>query len=424
MTATSDVIVVGGGLAGLAAARQCARAGLAPLVLEAGPEVGGRISTEHVDGFLLDRGFQVLLDSYPEARRVLDFDALSLGRFAPGALVWKGRGFGRVADPWRAPLAGLQSLVSGVFTPSDAWRMLRFRADALGAGDADYDAGADRSAARALHDRGFSDRSIEGFFRPFFGGVFLDAQLTAPAPWLEFLFAMFATGLATLPAGGMQAIPRQLAAALPAGSVRTGARVRSIAEGRVELTSGETLTARAIIVATDARHAAVLLPGTRAPAWSGCATLYYAAAESPLSAPLLVLDGESRRGPVNHLCVPSDIAPGYAPPGQSLISATVVGHPDADDGALDREVRAQLTRWFGGDVVRGWRLLRASRVPHSLPRNSPRSEQRDEAVRVAAGVYACGDYLETPSINGALRSGRRAADALLRDLGLSADRAA
>jgi phytoene dehydrogenase-like protein len=417
MGAPNDVIIIGAGLAGLAAAKHCVAAGLTPLVLEAGAEVGGRLATDRVDGFLLDRGFQVLLDSYPEARRVLDLDALQLGRFASGALVWRGNGFGRVADPWRAPAAGLQSLVSGVFTPSDAWRMLRLRADAILALESLATAPADQTAARALHERGFSDRSIEGFFRPFFGGVFLDAQLTAPATWFNFLFGMFATGNACLPAGGMQAIPRQLAAALPPGSVRTESRVRALRRGAVELASGETLSARAIILATDARHAAVLLPGSRTPAWSGCATLYYAATSSPVDGSLLVLDGEGRRGPVNHVCVPSDVSASYAPPGQALISATVVGQAGPDDALLDRDARAQLTRWFGVSVVNGWRLLRVQRVPYSLPRVVPRPDQVHDAVRLGEGLYGCGDYLDTPSINGALRSGRRAAEAVVADLG-------
>lgn len=415
MTPQHDVIIIGAGLAGLAAARTCTQAGLTVLVLDGADDVGGRLTTENVDGFLLDRGFQVLLDSYPEARAVLDYDALQLGRFAPGALVRRGDGFGRVADPWRSPLAGIGSLASGVFTIGDALRMLKLRSDAMLSLEGEPVQDGQITAARALHARGFSDRAINRFFRPFFGGVFLDPQLTASQEWFEFLFGMFATGSATLPANGMQAIPRQLAAALPAGAVRTKSQVRAIGDGEIELASGERLSARAIIVATDARHAAVLMPTMRPPTWNACATLYYAAAESPLTMPLLVLDGEGRRGPVNHVCVPSDIAPSYAPPGQALISATVVGTPPTEDAILDRDARAQLTSWFG-DQVKGWRLLRIAHVPYSLPRISMRPDARDAAVRIDAGLYACGDYLETPSINGALRSGRRAADAVVTDL--------
>lgn len=413
--ATTDVVIIGGGLAGLAAARALVAAGLNPVLLEAQAEVGGRVATDGVEGFLLDRGFQVLLDSYPEARAQFDLPALSLRPFAPGAQIWRGDGFGRVADPWRDPVAGVQSLFSGVFTPGDALRMLRMRSETILALEGEPIEHSDETAARALHRRGFSDRAIEGFFRPFFGGVFLDGQLTAPRHWFDFLFGMFATGQATLPASGMQAIPRQMAAALPADSVRLNSRVRALKPRSVELASGEVLNANAVILATDARQAAVLLPGSRTTSWAACATLYYAAPESPFSSPLLALNGVGRRGPVNHVCAPSDVQASYAPPGQALISATVLENANADDAALDNEVRLQLTQWFGEKHVKNWRLLRVVRVPFALPRNLPRLDAVKEAVRIAEGLYACGDYLETPSINGALRSGRRAAEALLSD---------
>jgi hypothetical protein len=357
----------------------------------------------------------VLLDSYPEARMQLDLPALQLGRFAPGAMIRVENGFGRVADPWRDPMAGLRSLASGAFTPLDALRMLRLRSEAILALEGEPALRGDETAARGLHRRGFSDRAIERFFRPFFGGVFLDAQLGAPLHWFEFLFGMFAIGHATLPADGMRAIPRQLAAGLPAGALRCGARVRSLKGTQVELVSGETLSAESVILATDARNAPVLVPGTRTPQWSSCVTLYYAATESPTQAPLLVLNGEDRRGPVNHVCVPSDVAASYAPPGQALVSATVIGNGHAEDAMLDRDARAQLSGWFGATSVKSWRLLRVVRVPYALPRAVPAPDHVPAAVRLGAQRYACGDYLETPSINGALRSGRRAAEALLTD---------
>ena len=416
MTKTPDVLIVGGGLAGLAAARTLTSHGIAAQVLEAAHDVGGRVATDEVEGFLLDRGFQVLLDSYPEARRALDMRALDLRPFAAGALIRRRGRTGRVGDPWRDPLAGMCSLVSGAFTPADAWRMMRLRSDALLGAPAEPDA-ATQTAARSLAERGFSERALDAFFRPFFGGVFLDAQLSAPRGWFEFLFGMFATGRATLPGAGMRAIPRQLAAGLPVGAVRTGARVRALRADGVEIDGGEVLRARAVIIATDARHLAVLVPGMRAPSWVGCTTLHYAAASTPLDEPALMLNGDPRSGPVNHLCVPSDIAPRYAPAGQHLVSATVIGVPAQDDATLDREARSQLAHWFSARTVADWRLLRVSRVAHTLPRLTPGANV-ERAVRVSTGLYACGDHLETPSIDGALRSGRRAAEALLEDWGL------
>lgn len=420
-----EVIIVGGGLSGLAAARTLTEQGIPTLLLEASAELGGRVATDDVEGFLLDRGFQVLLDSYPEARRALDLAALDLRPFAAGALVQRDGRRSRVADPWRDPVAAVRSIMSGVFTPADAWRMIRLRHDALrsvlrddapavASRSARDDAPSEVTTARALADRGFSERALQEFFRPFFGGVFLDPRLDAPEQWFEFLFAMFARGRATLPSDGMRAIPQQLAAGLPAGTVRLSSAVRVARAGRVELASGETFAPRAVLLATDARALSTLVPGSRAPVWSGCVTLYYAATTTPVGEPLLVLNGRPGTGPVNHVCVPSDVAPGYAPAGAHLVSATIIGSPSLDDATLDRDARAQLAGWFGASALRSWRLLRASRVTHALPRIAP-GASADRAVRLGDGLYACGDHLETPSINGALRSGRRAAEALLAD---------
>jgi phytoene dehydrogenase-like protein len=413
-----DVIVIGAGLAGLAAARTLTTRGLTVQVLEAEDEVGGRVRTDLVDGFRIDRGFQVLLDSYPEAQAQLNLAALDLQRFAPGALVRRpGGGVGRVGDPWRVPLTALSTLMSGAFTPADAWRMLALRAESLRAFAAADDVGDGAPTIDALRARGFSAQAIERFFRPFFGGVFLDRELTAPSAWFTFLFGCFARGAASLPRDGMGAIPRQLVAALPAGSVRTGVRVTRIAEGTVTASTGETWTPRATILATDARQGALLRPDAAPVAWSGCTTLSFDAPAAPIREPLLMLGGEAEPGPIHHCCVPSVVAPSYAPAGRHLVSATIIGTADPDDAALERAARAQLQGWFGAAPVAAWRLLRVTRVPFSLPRRVSGERAAAAAVRLGAGCYAAGDALETPSINGALRSGRRAAEAVLQDLG-------
>jgi len=420
MSHSPDVIIVGGGLAGLAAARTLTAHGVSVLVLEGAATVGGRVATDLVDGFRIDRGFQVLLDSYPEAQAALDLAALDLRPFASGALVRRGAGFGRVGDPWRDPLAAFTTMRSGAFSPLDALRLLRLRSRALRAADGSGVGRSTGSTMDRLRADGFSPAAIDRFFRPFFGGVFLDRALTSPADWFDFLFGMFATGRATLPATGMGALPAQLAAGLPADTIRTGAAVERLTATGVALAGGETIDARAVIIATDAMaHAALLGRPTTDVAWSGCATLSFDAPEAPLDAPLLALAGPQERGPIHHCCVPSQIAPSYAPAGRHLVSATVVGPVTPDDAALERAARAQLGEWFGGTTVAGWRLLRVSRVPYSLVRAVRNEATAASLVRVAPGRYAAGDHLETPSINGALRSGRRAAETLLSDWGVA-----
>lgn len=409
------MLVVGAGLAGLACARTLAGAGLVPLVLEAGDGVGGRVRSDELDGFRLDRGFQILLTAYPECRATLDYAALDLRPFRPGALVRVGGRFARVADPFRAPLDALASLLGGVGTLLDKARVLALRADVRRASVEELLARPESTTQAALERRGFSPAMVAAFFRPLLGGILLDLELQASSRMLEFVFRMLSLGDNALPAAGMGAIPAQLAAGLSAGALRLGSRVRSVRGDGVELESGERLEARAVVVAADGPSAAVLL-GLPAPESRAVTCLYFDAPEPPLDEPLLVLNGEGR-GPVTNLCVPSRVAPGYAPAGRHLVSATVIGDPALDDGQLESAVRRQMEEWFGISV-RAWRHLRTYRIRHAQPGQRPGVlEPAQRPVRRGPGLYAAGDWLDTASIQGALQSGRRAAEAVIADLG-------
>jgi len=398
-----DVAIVGGGLAGLCSARELARCGIECRVFEAADHVGGRVTTAEVDGFLIDRGFQVLLRAYPEVRRVIDLDALELAPFQPGSSIRAEGRFWTIVDPWRDPWRGLRTLAAPFVTWGDAARLFALRQRAL-AGRHGRDFG--RPAAAWLRELGFSEGMLERFFQPFFRGVTLDPTLSVPAPYVSFLFALFARGDAALPARGMRALPEWIASQLPPGSVELGARVRAVESRSITFESGARLACRAVVVATDGTTAGRLVGGIDEVHWNGTTTLSYAAPRSPVDAPLLVLNGEAD-GPVDHLCVPSDVQPTYAPDGRALVSVSVVrAHADGDD-ALDEGAREQLGRWYGPEV-REWELLAIDRIPHALPRWLGESTSR----RQVDGVHLAGDHVETPSIQGAMISGRRAAESV------------
>jgi phytoene dehydrogenase-like protein len=372
-----------------------------------------------VDGFVLDRGFQVLLTSYPDVQRLLDMGELAAGELYPGAFVWADGRMHRVADPFRRPFDAFESVRAPVGRLRDYVPLAKLRGRARSGTIEGALGRRETSTLVALRAAGLSERLIDRFFRPFLAGVFLDPALETSSRMLDFVVRMFSLGEAVLPAGGMGAIPAQAAALLPSSTIRLGAAVARVSEDGVELDSGERVASRIVVVATDGSAAARLLPDISEPVWRSVTCLYFAAPVSPVDGPLLVLDGDAS-GPVNHLAVPSEASPSYAPEGQALVSASVLGVPAEGDEELEGRVRAQLTAWFG-DEVDGWRHLRTYRIERALPALTPPAlEPKDRRVRLGRGLFVCGDHRETASIQGALASGRRAAHAALEELRTSA----
>ncbi len=404
------VAIVGAGLAGLSCAVALHAAGVPVQVFEASDGVGGRVRSDHVDGFTLDRGFQVALTAYPEMHRQLDMAALDLQAFDPGALVWRnGRGV-VVGDPFRRPSTALSTVTAPIGSLFDKARLGLLRHRLRSVHPVRLLQGPDESTRDALVDAGFSDTIIERFFRPLIGGIQLDPELGDSRRMFDVIFRMLADGDSAVPAAGMQAIPDQLAAKLPAGSIHLGARVTATSATSVALDDGDEIRAAAVVVATEGPTAARLLdlPDVES---KSVGAVYFAARDAPISSKLVVLDGTGR-GPVLNVAVMSNVAPAYAPDGRHLVVAALPGRIGDD---IERDARTQLRGWWG-PIVDGWEHVRTYRIAHGQPGQRPPFDPK-RSVRLDDGRFVCGDHRDTASIQGAMFSGRRCGLAVAAAIG-------
>ncbi|MFD5204166.1 FAD-dependent oxidoreductase [Streptomyces sp. NPDC058375] len=458
----ADVIIIGAGTAGLSAAHLLTRAGLGVSVLEAAPRVGGRLATDEVDGFRLDRLGPLLCTAWPELTGAPGLGAPELREFAPGVLVHSegrrqltgdlrsARGALKAARtrssaPWahRAPRTPRALRASGVPAASGAAGSAQSAygyepgTPARGGGRGGVVAGAidrarlgaalhrlavmpdarllarpERSAAEALAGAGLPGRTVDGVLRPLLSTLLSDPALTTSSRSADLALRDYARGGLCVPAGGSAALPELLAASLPPGTVRTGVHVTAADITSVRTNEHGELGCRSLLLATGAGAAAELLPGLRVPSFHPVTVLHHTAPAAPPTGRSLVLDGD-RSGPVAYTAVMSEVDPSRAPEGRTLITSTVLGTPPPD---LDRSVRAQLAALYGVPTD-GWELLAAHHDPEAVPAmETPHDPRRP--VRVLAGLYVCGDHRDTSTVQGALHSGRRAAEAILTDLGV------
>lgn len=402
------VVIVGAGLAGLNCARILHKAGKKFLVLEAADRPGGLVATDSIGGFQIDRGFQAFQTAYPEALSALYYPQLKLHPFYPGAMLRHRGRWKLFADPWRRPMASLGLLLGGPGTLFDRLRVGLLR---LGVTWASLDKllqGTDISTRAALGEAGFSNDFIDGFFRPLFAGIFLEPDLQTSRRVFDFVFRMMAMGPVALPEGGMEALPRQLAFSLPGNSLRLGSPVARAGHDGVELVCGKWITASQVVVACENPD----LTGMPHRTWLPATQLAFAAPRPPLNLPILALNGDGF-GPVNHVAVPSMVAPGYAPVGRHLVSANVVGPRALEpEATLVEAVRSQMADWFGAGAET-WELIAVHRVPRALPFQPPGRDAHNLCRRRDDGVLVTGAGGHPASIHGALRAGRLAALAVL-----------
>tara|TARA_B100000212_G_scaffold320659_1_gene278661 strand:- start:6124 stop:7374 length:1251 start_codon:yes stop_codon:yes gene_type:complete len=406
----AEVVVIGAGIAGLRCAIELQSKGIQTIVLDASDRVGGRMKTDLYDGFRLDRGFQVLLTAYDECSSVLDYDTLKLGAFEPGALVWTGSRMEKLIDPWRRPRQLLTAALSPVGSFQDKLRVGGLREKLRRKAVSTIYEGEEKSTLEKLKEIGFSTPFIETFFRPFYGGIFLENDLSTGSKMFEFVFKMFGQGYAALPQDGISSIPLQLSKRLNPNTVRTKQRVVKLAPNNITTEEGSRFTAQHIVLATDMNSANKLAKIESLDRdWNGTYCHYYAARNSPLPEPVIALNG-SGKGDITNIAVPTDVNRGYASDGESLICVST-SKPVSKD-----ELAPELYSWFG-NVSKDFRFLADYSIPHALPRQLPSDNAYGKAeLRSPEGHWICGDYRYSSSVQGAMASGRMVGEAVCKEV--------
>ncbi len=402
------VTIIGAGIAGLTCAKYLRDKGVEALILEAADQVGGRVRTDSVNGFKLDRGFQVLLTSYPEAEKLLDYDALRLKKIPSGARIRNGNEFFTMPNPLKNILSAPQALFSPVGSFIDKFKILQLNLATQNS--AEPDSRLDDTTVSFLKGFGFSETMLDRFFIPFFRGVFLEKDLRTNSALFKFLYSQFSKGDVVIPEDGMQAIPEQIKSHLSPEQIRLNTKVEKIDGSQMFLQNGEIIESDTIVMATDAHTAARLLGEKSHTGFNGTTCIYFES-DSPLDLvgePFLIINS-NKDELIDHVLPVSDIIPSFAPAGKTLISVNVVG----DRVATEQEIRSELSDWFGRD--KDWNHLKTYKIPKALPQFFAESPSRYD-LKISDNLYRCGDYTAYPSLNAAMRSGRLVAELITSEI--------
>ena len=397
----ADVIIIGAGAAGLTAALSLRAAGHEPVVVEASDRVGGRLATTHADGYTFDHGFQVLQTAYPAVQRWLDLDKLEVAAFEPGAEVFlpKGRR-SHLSDPLRRPQHLVSSLLSPVASPLDKLLTLKLVAYVRTRSSEQLFALPETSTQAYLKRYGFSTGYVDRFFRPFYGGVFLERDLESSNRLFLFTFKMFAEGQAVLPKGGIQAVAEQLADGLTPEQIRLTSPVASVTAESVTLEGGDVLRAGAVI---DTRSTNSTQTG-----WKSTVVVYYGAEEHSLRNKTLgLVPGGCPVGIITDL---SSVQASYAPSGKTLLSVSLQAPLGRTLDFYAEEVRMSMAPWLR-DEMTTWTPLRHFEVARALPDALHARWTVDPADLITDGIVHAGDATLAPSLQHAMHSGELAAAA-------------
>ncbi len=404
------ITIIGAGISGLTAAVYLHQKGYKVQILEASDRAGGRIKTDVIDGFRLDRGFQVLLTEYPETKALLDYKKLNLKRFLPGATVLYDGGQFEIADPFRRPMAIFATLFAPVGSMKDKINTFFLKNKLMNISIPNLFKQPEIETIAQLKKYGFSPKMMERFYKPFFSGIFLENDLKTSSNMFDFVMKMFSEGDAAIPALGMEEIPKQLVAMLPVNSIQYSVKVSAIENNKIICEDGTTFEADKIIIATEAiGFASTYIPKTKQN-FHQVTNVYFEAKIAPTKKAVVILNASTDKKWVNNLTVMSNVSNKYAPAAKVLISISYNGIPTIDDATLAENMKTELKQWYGNQVE-DWKLLKTYRINYALPNQEKVTDEVTHSeIKINDNLFICGDYLLNGSINAAMKSGRIVAE--------------
>ncbi len=402
-----STVIIGGGVSGLTCAKYLNDRGMGFMILEGSDALGGKVRTDIVEGFRLDRGFQVLLTNYVEARKILNYSNLDLRYFEPGALIRTGKGFAKIENPFKNKGSVFSISFSSILSGSDKAKIKKFAKYVSDIPDEEFFNMDDTDTLKFLKGYGWSKELIAQFFKPFFGGFFLENEMSTSSNLFHFFFKQFFKGELAMPAEGIQAIPEQISEMISKEKIRLNSFVKGIEANQVFLENGEVLTADRIVIATDPHTASGLLGEKKTYEYHANTCTYFCAEYSPLKGQKFLNLNPDRKGVVHSLCVPTDIAHTYGITGKALIAVSTQGLEKIDERNHVNRIKRELYDWFGAQV-NVWKHLRTYHMPEAQVKFP--AGTRKQPLKLGENFYRCGDYLAYPSMNAAMQTGREVAE--------------
>ena len=403
--------IIGAGVSGLIAAQILENYGYHPTIIEASSAVGGRVKSDVVKGYSLDRGFQVLLTSYPAAKKYLDYDGLALQKLLPGATIFKNGKAQTIGDPLRKLSLLFPTLLSSIGSLADKVNILKLNARLKKKKIPAIFKTEEKTTLQYLKDFGFSNEIITDFFKPFFSGIFLEPNLETSSRMFEFVYKMFGEGLAVIPKNGIQAIPNQLKNKLRQTEIRLNTAVKQVKNNLIILEDGEEIKSDFTIVATEA-SALISNLKNQETQWKSCDTLYFECEKRAINKPLIGLISDEN-ALINNIFYPTSVATN-ALGNKEILSVTIVKKHDLNEAELIAKTTADLNTFCG---IFDLRFLKRYQIKKALPQLSNiQYELSSTETQLNSSLFLAGDQLLNASLNAAMIAGERAAMGVIKTL--------